>query len=931
MPNTSPAEGGPGNVSTSADLTSAWRFLDFIFGDCHNGFVEFRFFGAGRKPKAVERPTYLPLPLNQEQVASEILCHNGGRMITVGPAPRCRIPGRGSASRDHDVLQVGCVWANLDNRRAGGGAVDVISRILELPLRPSVVVNSGYGFHVYYVFHTPLRLGRLIDWSRLSRELRETLRCDDRVTLNQVMRLPGTFNLKETSPVPCEIVEEYSSWARYGLDEVHEAVDRINNPPPAPERAAGGASSPPRLPVSTDLLRLHGVPQEVITSIVTGKRTFRAGPGSYDGESGRDFHIASVLFDRGFGAEEIKSVFRAHPGGCGSTWAQKGRGERYLDSQLAKVRARVQHDKELAGTEDGKPGAGGYPPARELPPGYTQTPDGALWFHPPVADEDRKAPRPVKVSNSFIRIAEIRENIDTGQIALLIAFDYLGSARLTPVRRSQMSDARQLVAALAGEGAPVTSNNARLVIGYLSAYEHAFADAIPRKKVTSRFGRGRAGGPFYLPGLSTAVEFAPAGGGDASLYRAYSSRRGTLRGWLEVMRALAGECLMIPQAAVLAAFVPPLQRRLQIPNFILDIYGSTSTGKSTSLRVAASVYGNPHDPDSLILQWMNTRVAVEQVAGMCSELPVFLDDAQHCPAELKRAAVYMIANGRGKGRSGRGGGIRETPTWHTVALSTSEEPLHESSPHEGARGRILSVGGTASPFPRGAAALVQSLDHAVGANHGHAGEVFIRHLNGWAEADWSAWQRRYAGIRAELLQGSSSDLAGRVSGYIAAVQLAAEVACPLLGLPFSPDVVSAWLMLHLHEQQNSQNQALLAVRALADYYVANAGRFAGDGLYDQEGRGAIHGSARRQQYVGFLRSTVEAVFRPRRWSQTAVLNKMAEAGALYATEGDRHTKKVSVGGVKHRMVCVKWSALFPDEAYGPEAGGADDLPAMVEQ
>lgn len=40
---------------------------------------------------------------------------------------------------------------------------------------------------------------------------------------------------------------------------------------------------------------------------------------------------------------------------------------------------------------------------------------------------------------------------------------------------------------------------------------------------------------------------------------------------------------------------------------------------------------------------------------------------------------------------------------------------------------------------------------------------------------------------------------------------------------------------------------------------------------------------------------------------------MAEAGALHATEEDRHTKKVSVEGVKHRMVCIKWSAILPED------------------
>jgi len=137
------------------------------------------------------------------------------------------------------------------------------------------------------------------------------------------------------------------------------------------------------------------------------------------------------------------------------------------------------------------------------------------------------------------------------------------------------------------------------------------------------------------------------------------------------MGAIADEGLMIPQAAVLASFVPPLQCRLQIPNFILDIHGDTSTGKSTTLRLAASVWGRPYDPDSAVMQWMNTQAAIEQAAGVCGELPVFLDDAQHCPAELKRSVVYMIANGRGKGHSAGGSGVRETPRgirWHSRPL-----------------------------------------------------------------------------------------------------------------------------------------------------------------------------------------------------------------------------------------------------------------------
>ena len=251
------------------------------------------------------------------------------------------------------------------------------------------------------------------------------------------------------------------------------------------------------------------------------------------------------------------------------------------------------------------------------------------------------------------------------------------------------------------------------------------------------------------------------------------------------------------------------------------------------------------------MQWTNTTAAVEQVAAMCSELPIFLDDAQHCPAELKRSLIYMIANGRGKGRGGSRGGISETATWHTVALSTSEEPLYEASPHEGARGRILSVGGHVPPFLPGMPGMVLNMERGAALNHGKAGETYIRHLNEWIEAEWAMWQKRYGAIRTELARNCSSDLVGRVSGYISAIQLAAEIAGPVLGLEFKPHVVSAWLMLHLEEQQNEQNQVLAALRTLADFYVANVNHFAGDGNYEDGKRLPLYGLSKNQSVYRF--------------------------------------------------------------------------------
>lgn len=906
--------GGSPPTQTPAEQTA--RFMSLLFEGLNRGHVEFRYFSTGPKPKVNDRSTYLPLPLDFKAVEEQVLARREQHMICFGPAPRYRVPSLGEG-KDRDCLAPRVIWADLDDKDARGGRLEILERIKALPLRPSAVVSSGYGRHVYYAFHSPLASDdEHLEWQRLIKLLRDVLRGDPAVTnISRVLRLPGSFNTKEGSPVLCEVVSEWSSWRRYSIAEVSEALAEAHKRLPVPEPSSSPTPSQEKSFDSADLIR-RGVPRAVRDSIVTGNRTIRTGKraGSSTDESGRDFWIAMSLMERGFSRIEIEAIFKANPQGCGSKWSQKGHGDRYLKLTLDNAETRLAEKK--AGKVEDEDDGEGSPADHAMPDLYSLGTDGSIWFTPLPGDGDRKPPTPVKVTNSLIRIEEIHENVDTGQISLVIGFDYLGRRRRTTILRSQMADTRQLVAALAGEGAPVSSTNVRQVLAYLVAYEHAFSERLPRKTVTGKLGYGRSQGAFFLPGLPGDIEFAPSGPGDAALYRAFASRSGSLDGWVAAMRFLEGDGYVLPRAAVMASFVPPLQARLGIPNFIFDINGNTSTGKSTTLKLAASAWGNPDDKahDSLLLQWSNTKVALEQIASICSDLPVFLDDAQHCPDEVKRSTIYLLANGRGKGRGARGGGIRETATWRTVALSTSEEPLHESSPHEGARGRLLPVGGLEPPFPPNKASLVQGLEAEVVKHHGHAGARYIRHLNGFSDQEWQHWQQRYATIRSDLVRSSSSDIVGRVAAYIAAIEVAAEIVCDLLGLDFKPEAIKNWLALHLNEQQQQQNQVFAALRLLGDHFISNPLLFAsaGESLLAEQRRD-LQGAVRRGEYVGYTRSVIDRLFGLRKWNSTAVLNKMTEAGALSGADKDRLTKKVSVDGVQIRLVCVKWAALFPDD------------------
>lgn len=566
----------PDTPGVRADREMTFRFLDLLFEGVAPGLVEFQYSLPGKKPNRTGPPTFLSLPLDRDRLCSEVLSRGGSQVITFGPAPRCRIPPRGAAGKEHDVLQVRCAWSSIEHARTKGGAIEALRRIRAFPLRPSVVVNAGSAHQVYFVFHEPLRDHALLGWSELTQGLGVILSAGAAPAVNGMAYLPGTVLQLEAYPILCSVTEENSSWARYSVAEVDDALR---------SSLALGAGEATGLVITAEQLRGQGLDSDVIEAVITGRnlpRHVQVSPAA-GSDSGADFRLAFFLFERGFGESEIKAVFRAHPHGCGRRWARTRDGEGYLTSLLRKVTVRSgEADRGMIPATDWRDDDDSL--ATGLPTGYTAGEDGSIWFHPPVPDDSRKPPRPVKVCNSTLSITEIQENIDTGQVSVVISFQYLGRTVSVPVTRSQMADARQLVATLSGVGAPINSINARLITAYLAAYEHSLAAHLPRKKVTSRFGRSKAEGPFFFPGVSSDVEFTPLGAGDASLFRAFASRRGSLHGWLDALRAVEREALMIPQVAVLTALVPPLQRRLRIPNFILDLHGNTSTGKGSASR-----------------------------------------------------------------------------------------------------------------------------------------------------------------------------------------------------------------------------------------------------------------------------------------------------------------------------------------------------------
>lgn len=150
---------------------------------------------------------------------------------------------------------------------------------------------------------------------------------------------------------------------------------------------------------------------------------------------------------------------------------------------------------------------------------------------------------------------------------------------------------------------------------------------------------------------------------------------GTLKEWQEnVANLCKGNSRLI--FAVAAAFAPPLQHLTDSESGGFHYRGESSTGKSTAIMVAGSVWGGGTDK-GFIKKWKATVNGLEAVASSHCDSILLLDELGEVAPKDAGACAYMLANGTGKFRANRNGGLRKNAEWRLIFFSTGEIGLAE--------------------------------------------------------------------------------------------------------------------------------------------------------------------------------------------------------------------------------------------------------------
>jgi len=222
---------------------------------------------------------------------------------------------------------------------------------------------------------------------------------------------------------------------------------------------------------------------------------------------------------------------------------------------------------------------------------------------------------------------------------------------------------------------------------------------------------------------------------------------GSLDEWREAVaaRCVGNTRLLLAMCVALAA---PLLELLAEEGGGLHLRGTARIGKTTALRVAASVWGGEtgSGAGAYVRQWRITANAVEGIAAAHSDTLLALDELSQAEARDVGATAYMLANGAGKSRMDRSASLRAPLRFRTLFLSTGEVSLAAriaEMPGSGIRaGQEVRMIDLAADAGAGfglfeqlhdaatPAAFVESLRAATARCYGTAARAFLHYLVG---------------------------------------------------------------------------------------------------------------------------------------------------------------------------------------------------------
>lgn len=314
---------------------------------------------------------------------------------------------------------------------------------------------------------------------------------------------------------------------------------------------------------------------------------------------------------------------------------------------------------------------------------------------------------------------------------------------------------------LADRGVLVTSESAKDLVKYLSDVINLNAREIPLYNSIGRLG--------WIDGDFIPYNDSVKYDGDADFKSIYDNvtYEGSYDLWLEHIKELRKDINI--RLVLAASFASPLIEVVGALPFILHLWGTTGFGKTVTLMVASSVWGNPEM--GCLTRTMNmTANAMARTSAFLYNIPFCADELQQIKQSWNNydSLIMYLTEGIDRGRAKARGGVEQTKIWRNSFIFTGEEPITKAASGGGVKNRVIEIECENKIIQDG-----NYTANLVKANYGYAGRAFIAHLNHLINTDKQSIIDRYKTLFKGIL--NATDTTDKQALSLALILLADEL------------------------------------------------------------------------------------------------------------------------------------------------------------
>ena len=262
------------------------------------------------------------------------------------------------------------------------------------------------------------------------------------------------------------------------------------------------------------------------------------------------------------------------------------------------------------------------------------------------------------------------------------------------------------------------------------------------------------------------------------------THKGTVTAWMDQVYSKVKDnsnAFFYLLAAFASILIEPLG---MVENFILDLSGTTSTGKTTLQKVVASVYGKP---DEMISDWNITANAIISKAVELNNFPMLLDDTKKAADKsIVGETMYQLSGGKEKGRSNQDGSYKGSRGFKNITLTTGETFITDylsdgDSNGRGAYARVLSLPNGFLSNSAENAQITKELLFNTANQYGAIGYKWAKHINNLLmdpnTKDY--WRTIYSDNVDSLSTKLKTDISRRQGNHVSVMLLAYKLLCEM--------------------------------------------------------------------------------------------------------------------------------------------------------